>query len=145
MESKLWDGTLAAIVGAVLGAISGGVSSWFITSRFEEKAQRSRAYDRFDEALDDLQTTATAYWRTNGQDFDKERYLKSQLEKVDLRLEALLRVLGQFQTSSRVRLDALTDEVTGGNFETHNRVADQNRVTSIKALCAEFRDSLHSA
>lgn len=142
MAGGLWDGTVAAVV----GAISGGVVSWAIASRSAKTERRARYYERFEQSLDELQFLAVDYWRRFGRDESAERKLIAQMEAIDVRLEALLRGVsksGVVENATSL-FDQLTDDVTGGSFETAARRRELLRVGNIKQRCREMKDLLHS-
>ena len=142
MAGGVWDGTIAAIV----GAISGGLVSWAIASGSSRTERRARYYERFEQSLDELQFLAVDYWRRAGRDEPTERKLISLMEGIDVRLDALLRRVSKHgvATSATSLFDHLTDDVTGGSFETAARRRDVLRVSNIKQRCREMKDLLHS-
>ena len=142
MAGGVWDGSIAAIV----GAISGGLVSWAIASGASKTERRARYYERFEQSLDELQFQAVDYWRRAGRDEPTERKLIALMEGIDVRLDALLRRVTKQEVviSATSLFDQLTDDVTGGSFETTTRRRDVLRVGNIKQRCREMKDLLHS-
>lgn len=135
-----------ATFSAVVGGLAGGVTSWVISIRSERSGRRYAKFDSIELLIDDLQCLSRRYWKKAGVDSVQEDEIKNFLERLDLKIQSLIRLIGKPSVELAINdyMDRLTDEITGGNFESVKRRRDSVRVVRIERLCEEIRSYLHS-
>lgn len=135
-----------ATFSAVIGGLAGGVTSWVISIRSETSGRRYAKYNAIELIVDDLQCVSKRYWKKAGADAELEAEIKVSLERLDLKIQSLLRLFKRSPIEAAVNkyMDELTDEVTGGDFESSKRRKDSVRVMRIERVCGDIRDYLHS-
>jgi hypothetical protein len=140
-ENLLGNATFSAIV----GGLAGGVTSWIISIRSEASGRRYAKYNAVELVVDDLQCVSKKYWKKAGSDAVLETEIKASLERLDLKIQSLLRLLNRSSIEVVVNgyMDELTDEITGGDFESSNRRKDSVRVMRVDRICGGIRDYLH--
>ena len=134
-----------ATFSAIIGGLAGGVTSWIISIRSEKSGRRYAKYSAVEIIVDDLQCMSTRYWKKAGSDAVLEGEIKVSLERLDLKIQSLLRLFKRsaIETSINKYMDELTDEVTGGDFESAKRRKDSVRVMKIGRVCGDIRNYLH--
>jgi len=124
-----------AAFSAFFGAVAGLISS-IITARLNASKQASTRYvEAITDLVEDIQVSASAYWRKDGRDAALESELKSQLERVEVKLHCLLRYAADPYSARELAADDMWSEITGGAFESDTRTADEPRVEVIRANC----------
>lgn len=136
MSSGFWDGSMAALI----GAISGGVVSWAVTHHAGKSQRRWVAYERIESLVDRIQIDALSYWRSEGLNGQVEILLIQQLEHLDLSIQGFNRLPGKEIRNSEALIDALTECVTGGNFQTASRRRDMARLQGIRRAVKDIKD-----
>lgn len=134
-----------ATFSAVVGGLAGSVTSWFISISSERSGRRYARFDSIELLIDDLQCVSRRYWKKAGSDSVQELEIKGVLERLDLKIQSLLRLIGKPSVECAINeyMDKLTDEVTGGDFESVKRRRDSVRVMKIEGLCDEIKSYLH--
>lgn len=134
-----------ATVSAIFGSLSGGFFALLIAYNERRSARRYEQFNAFEAVLEELECVAALYWRKPGPDFVIESEIKNKIERVDLRMQSLLRHIKKdsVHTTARKCLDELDEEITGDRFETASRKRDSARAYRIKKKCAVFKDFLH--
>ncbi len=135
-----------ATFSAIVGGLAGGVTSWIIAIRSERSGRRYAKYNAIEVIIDDLQCMSTKYWKKAGPDTVLEGDIKISLERLDLKIQSLLRLFRRSSIETEINryMDELTDEITGGDFESATRRKDSVRVMRIAKICGGIRDYLHS-
>lgn len=129
---------------AIIGGICGGAVSFLIAAVERQRARAWIILQAIETLLDDLEVISKNYWRVPGKRPEDESQIKSMLERLDLKIESFLRKKknNRIQSILRAKIDEITDEMTGGEFESVARRPDFMRAQQIRKKCREIRDIL---
>lgn len=137
----------AALIG-LCGIILGGLISFLITNFMSKKATDVDLINNQMEQVSKLESYALDYW-LNGGDAVKGSNAKlaalvnGAMTAGSYFEEHAVKIMSKFQYATYTRLDGeLFDLVTGGTFETVEKVVDCERVVEIMAKCNEIRSFL---
>ncbi|HGM6931350.1 TPA: hypothetical protein ACKP7V_001538 [Stenotrophomonas maltophilia] len=146
--ASYWDGTLAAVIGGVAGALA-GIAATTLTNKTNRVAGRiEKRIDDIESAAELLRVEAIAYWSAHGAGDDAvARKIITLWETVVTRVAALDDFKNQVGDLSQVNhnIDKLYDLITGSDFQSRTRNADQNKVTEIRELCKNLCSHLHTS
>lgn len=140
------DGWLSnATISAILGGLSGGVVSWLIALGSERATRRYSQYCAIESLLDELHCISIRYWKKPGKDCEVEAAIKGLVEKLDLKVQSLSRLIGKGRVArgSCDRVDDLAEEITGDDFEMVSRKRNSVRALKIENQLKELKDYLH--
>lgn len=138
------DEILAAVWGGLAGAAAGGLFG-YLSTLGANKANRASVrldakLDAVDSGLEALSRESIAYWRTSGKDPAAESKIKGWFEDVGTRIHNL-NGFGVSQTTIEEAQkigDELNDLVTGGAFESADRLPDDEKLEQIRILSSRI-------
>jgi len=136
--ADLWDGTLAAVLGAIFGA-GGGLLATTYTNKANRSAARIEArLDAIEGSIEQLRLEAIAYWSSpSTNDEAASRRILAHWESIVTRVEGLEAFPSQVGDLSEVNnyVDIVYELVTGDDFQAKIRNADENKVHEIRKAC----------
>lgn len=137
------DSLGGAVWSAVLGAL-GGLATSYVNNKINATKQgKARYVDASVDIIEEIQISASNYWRKGGRDSELESTLKGQLERMELKLHALRRFFPDDNSARQIASDDLWQEITDADFETEARQPDSAKVGRIRAKCKCLIDLLH--
>lgn len=141
-EPSVWANST---VSAITGAVAGGLISFFVALFSAASNRHSMAVSDLLSLTEDFAIEACAYWRTTGQNKAVESRMKSQLERIDMRMQSVIKKGKAKRNKDALisKIDDLTEASTGGAFEEMSRYTNVARVKKIRSVIKEIDDLVH--
>gem|GEM_PF-2434613 len=131
MPSK--DPLLYVIVSFWSGMVSYSVARW--TNYRQNSLNDKKDFVKLIEKIEDA---SVSYWLDSGRNKAAEATLKGDLKKITQEIPRLFKGTGKlFEKLERYSID-FRKEITGGSFESDNRLEEQGRATNIQDIALEI-------